>query len=154
MKNGRIPTFEAKSTTQSVHTYHQSNSYLSKITWPTTKITRKNRGKMAEDVLKEHKTNLENNWVTYNCFPHIESISKLTVRFSEKHVFSRIAAKKDEKSPAIFRQNETKNKAVQFWYSVIFTDETTVEHTGDGRVQLSRSERKCEECVHWMTIPQ
>ena len=50
---------------------------------------------MAEDVFKDHKTSLENNWVTYNCFPHIESTkSRLTVRTSEKHVFSKISAKK------------------------------------------------------------
>ena len=75
-----------------------------------------------------------------------------------KHgVFSRVAAKKisNKKTFAAFRKNwsqKMNKKSAEYWYSVVFTDETRVKLTSDGIVRVFRKKtlvmpkKNCQKC--------
>ena len=137
----------AKSTAQSVfRRYNKNKRYLpKKSTGRLPKLSEKTQRKLVKDVLKDPKTTLERIRVKYNSFSTKESISRTTVRrILRKHgVFSRDAAKKIriKKTSAAFRKKWSQNmieKSAEYWYSVMFTNETRVKLTRDGIVRVFR----------------
>ena len=68
-------------------------------------------------------------------------------RILRKHgVFSRVAAEKIriKKTSAAFRKNWSQKiieKSAEYWYSVVFTDETRVKLTSDGIVRVFRKKK-------------